>query len=244
MIFHLVSIGGVITDSATYKAFGEQSATSGSTFYVHKYDGLFGYYAHANARYYVGARHLDGNTERWISRDPIGFAGGDLNLYRYVGNGPIVGVDPSGLARWMTVGRWGPYYDHAYIQFIKIKCDGFESFGFWPGGDRNVALGGAGSGSGSGRAGSSSNSSTGSSCKLIGKRAFGPGHLQYPDLHAGEGKPEEIDNTLAFEQALCDCIQQSIKHPPNYCFGRYVCGSWVDEMWECAKNKTKKKKPR
>src|SRR5690606_11398044 len=31
------------------------------------------------------------------SADPLGFAGGDVNLYRYVANNPLVRVDPSGL---------------------------------------------------------------------------------------------------------------------------------------------------
>jgi hypothetical protein len=34
-----------------------------------------------------------------MSEDPIGFMAGDANLYRYVGNSPVNGVDPSGLAR-------------------------------------------------------------------------------------------------------------------------------------------------
>ena len=33
-------------------------------------------------------RWYDARTGRWISEDPIGFAAGDANLYRYVGNGP------------------------------------------------------------------------------------------------------------------------------------------------------------
>jgi uncharacterized protein RhaS with RHS repeats len=33
---------------------------------------------------------------RFTSKDPIGFAGGDLNLYRYVGNNPILLSDPQG----------------------------------------------------------------------------------------------------------------------------------------------------
>jgi hypothetical protein len=32
-----------------------------------------------------------------MQEDPIGFAGGDPNLYRYEGNGPANGLDPSGL---------------------------------------------------------------------------------------------------------------------------------------------------
>ncbi len=43
------------------------------------------------------ARHYDPNTGRFLSEDPIGFAGGDANLYRYVGNNPVNYVDPSGL---------------------------------------------------------------------------------------------------------------------------------------------------
>jgi len=35
---------------------------------------------------------------RFISRDPIGFAGGDVNVYAYVGNQPVMIKDPSGLA--------------------------------------------------------------------------------------------------------------------------------------------------
>jgi RHS repeat-associated protein len=35
--------------------------------------------------------------QRWISEDPIGFAGSDANLYRYVGNEPQSKTDPAGL---------------------------------------------------------------------------------------------------------------------------------------------------
>ena len=35
---------------------------------------------------------------RWLSEDPIGFAAGDANLYRYVGNGVTNATDPSGLS--------------------------------------------------------------------------------------------------------------------------------------------------
>ncbi|REJ69682.1 MAG: hypothetical protein DWQ31_03500 [Planctomycetota bacterium] len=42
-------------------------------------------------------RWYDPVTGRWASEDPIGFAAGDANSYRYVGNGPTNGVDPTGL---------------------------------------------------------------------------------------------------------------------------------------------------
>ena len=43
------------------------------------------------------ARYYDPRTGRWLSLDPLGFAAGDANLYRYVGNAPTVATDPSGL---------------------------------------------------------------------------------------------------------------------------------------------------
>jgi len=42
-------------------------------------------------------RWYDTFVARWMSEDPIGFVAGDLNLYRYVGNGPSNGADPTGL---------------------------------------------------------------------------------------------------------------------------------------------------
>jgi len=42
-------------------------------------------------------RWYDARVGRWLSEDPVGFAGGDGNLYRYVGNGPSGRFDPVGL---------------------------------------------------------------------------------------------------------------------------------------------------
>ena len=41
-------------------------------------------------------RWYDASLGRWLSQDPIGFKGGDFNLYRYVGNNPTTRVDPTG----------------------------------------------------------------------------------------------------------------------------------------------------
>lgn len=40
---------------------------------------------------------------RFITKDPIGFQAGDVNLYRFVGNNPANFVDPSGLAELPSV---------------------------------------------------------------------------------------------------------------------------------------------
>jgi len=44
-----------------------------------------------------GARDYDPVVGRWTSKDPILFAGGQANLYVYVGGDPINFIDPSGL---------------------------------------------------------------------------------------------------------------------------------------------------
>jgi RHS repeat-associated protein len=43
-----------------------------------------------------GARDFDPEIARWSAQDPIGFGGGDGNLYGYVRGDPVNGIDPSG----------------------------------------------------------------------------------------------------------------------------------------------------
>lgn len=40
--------------------------------------------------------HYDPETGRWVTKDPIGFAGGDTNLYSYSLQDPVNSVDPEG----------------------------------------------------------------------------------------------------------------------------------------------------
>jgi len=47
--------------------------------------------------YYYRARYYHTDLQRFISEDPIGFDGGDLNLYAYVRNAPLDLTDPLGL---------------------------------------------------------------------------------------------------------------------------------------------------
>ena len=50
---------------------------------------------------YNRARYYDPSTGAFIGQDPIGFAAGDTNLYRYVGNGPLNLIDPYGTS-WLN----------------------------------------------------------------------------------------------------------------------------------------------
>jgi RHS repeat-associated protein len=44
-----------------------------------------------------GVRDYDPTIGRWTAKDPIGFNGGDTNLYSYVGQNPTTFIDPTGL---------------------------------------------------------------------------------------------------------------------------------------------------
>ena len=60
--------------------------------------------------YYYRARYYDAKVGRFISQDPIGFAGGDVNLYSYVGQNPVNFKDPTGeavpAAIGIRIGAW------------------------------------------------------------------------------------------------------------------------------------------
>jgi RHS repeat-associated protein len=54
-------------------------------------------YDHQTGLTRFGARDYDPEVGRWTGKDPIGFAGGSVGLYEYVGNDPVNRVDQSGL---------------------------------------------------------------------------------------------------------------------------------------------------
>ncbi len=84
---------GTVIQTNVYDAFG--SIQSGNTlsqpyaFTGREYDSETGLY-------YYRARYYDPLIGRFISKDPIGFAGG-INKYVYVGNSPVTYIDPLGL---------------------------------------------------------------------------------------------------------------------------------------------------
>jgi len=51
-----------------------------------------------------GYRDYDAYTGKWTAKDPIGFGGGDSNLYGYVLGDPVGFVDPDGLSKEQGVG--------------------------------------------------------------------------------------------------------------------------------------------
>ncbi len=88
---------GALTDTFEYFPSGTVASRTGTTPTPFQWVGGSGYYRDNAKRVHVRARNFSVNLGRWAETDPIGFDGGDYNLYQYVKNQFVVMVDPSGL---------------------------------------------------------------------------------------------------------------------------------------------------
>lgn len=87
---------GAVTVSTSYDSFGNPTNSSFPSRYQftgREYDSFSGLQ-------YSRARFYDPKLGRFISEDPIGFGGSDINLYGYVWNDPMHYIDPLGLDGW------------------------------------------------------------------------------------------------------------------------------------------------
>jgi RHS repeat-associated protein len=95
-ITSLANGAGVLAQTYTFDSFGNQTASTGSLTNPFHYTARE-FDSETNLNFYR-ARYYDSSTGRFISEDPIGSAGGNTNLFRYLHNGPTRGTDPFGLA--------------------------------------------------------------------------------------------------------------------------------------------------
>ena len=86
---------GTIAQRLDYDAFGNVLLDTHPGFQPFGFAG--GLYDPHTTLVRFGARDYDTETGRWTSKDPIRFAGGDMNLYGYVLNDPVNLVDHLGL---------------------------------------------------------------------------------------------------------------------------------------------------
>ena len=87
-----------VSDGYVYEAFGRQVDGAGQTPNPYHFVGAYGYYQDwETGLQLLTARYYDAEVGRFVTRDPIGFGGGDWNIYGYLHNRVLRGVDPSGL---------------------------------------------------------------------------------------------------------------------------------------------------
>ncbi|RMG91802.1 MAG: RHS repeat-associated core domain-containing protein, partial [Candidatus Dadabacteria bacterium] len=85
---------GTIVQRLDYDAYGRVLADTNPGFQPFGFAG--GLYDPDTGLVRFGARDYDPETGRWTAKDPILFAGGDMDLYAYTKNDPLNGHDPSG----------------------------------------------------------------------------------------------------------------------------------------------------
>lgn len=92
----LTDSSGTTVWQAEYGAFGKAQVDPASTITNDlRFSGQ--YFDEETSFHYNWNRYYNPTTGRYISKDPIGFAGGDVNLYGYAQNNPVIWIDPWGL---------------------------------------------------------------------------------------------------------------------------------------------------
>ena len=90
----LSNSAGVAATTYTYEPFG-RTTTAGSSGNSFQYTGREN---DGTGLSYYRARYYNPTLQRFVGEDPIGFGGGDTNLYAYVRNNPTNLIDPTGEA--------------------------------------------------------------------------------------------------------------------------------------------------
>ncbi len=117
---------GTLIEQYAYSAFGEMRIFDGTGTEIQESQvgNIFGFtgreFDSESHLYYYRARYYDAKLGRFISADPIGFDGKDLNVYRYVKNRPLTYTDPSGNFGISDV--IDAIKQYAYCQINPSKC--------------------------------------------------------------------------------------------------------------------------
>jgi RHS repeat-associated protein len=87
---------GNVIKTMEYDAFGNVVGDSNAGFLI-PFGFAGGLHDRDTGLVRFGYRDYDSETGRWTAKDPIGFEGGDTDLYGYALNNPINRIDPDGL---------------------------------------------------------------------------------------------------------------------------------------------------
>ena len=91
---------GTIVKEVSYDTYGQVLSDSNASLII-PFGFAGGLYDPDTGLTRFGYRDYDAFTGKWTAKDPIGFAGGDSNLYGYVLNDPANLIDPTGKAWWL-----------------------------------------------------------------------------------------------------------------------------------------------
>lgn len=89
----LADATGAVQTQYTFEPFGATTASGTTSMNAMQFTGREN---DGTGLYAYRARFVSPALQRFVSEDPIGFAGGDVNLYAYVGNQPTMWRDPTG----------------------------------------------------------------------------------------------------------------------------------------------------
>ena len=93
--------------SDTYTAFGKAAIEIETIENNLRFPGQ--YFDAETGLHYNNQRYYDPETGRYTQPDPLGFGGGDVNWYAYVGNDPIRYADPYGQGSLNFIEAWFRY---------------------------------------------------------------------------------------------------------------------------------------
>jgi len=116
----LSDVNGNLTTSYTYGPFGVTTLTGLSSTNPYQFTGRENA---GNGLYYYRARYYNATLGRFISEDPAGFDGGNLNLYAYVFDNPVNFTDPSGKCPWCVIAAIGAGFGAAEAAIHDIGCN-------------------------------------------------------------------------------------------------------------------------
>lgn len=92
----LTDENGSVTAVYAYGPYGASACKNGGSTIPFTFVGAFGVMDEGDDLYFMKHRYYEAVTGRFIQKDPIGFKGGQTNLYAYVGNNPTDRIDPEG----------------------------------------------------------------------------------------------------------------------------------------------------
>ena len=75
-----------------------------------------------NGLYFYRARYYSPSMHRFVSQEPLGFAGGGANLYAYAGNSPTNLRDPSGKSPCLFGAALGVIVYNGYQIYEEISA--------------------------------------------------------------------------------------------------------------------------